>query len=220
MKLFHRDLSPQSAQVRAQIYAKQLSLPMTVVTENESLNGLGPNALPRLVLGDGSSLTESWAIMEFLETLYPLPRLMPESALGQAQLRVKASIANRHLMPLLLPLFLKIKHSQYADVDIEQSCQQLAAVYGHFEQLLAEHERSCDFRLGTDAVQPLPLDLADCALAPAFYFAQSLPQLYGQRNVLPDFPRVKSWWTEVQAHAAIVRVNYELQRGFQTYLST
>ncbi|WP_317928514.1 glutathione S-transferase family protein [Halioxenophilus sp. WMMB6] len=213
MKLLHRDLSPLSAQVRAQIYAKQLPLPLEAIAQAESLDGLGENSVPRLVLDDGGQLTEAWAIMEYLEALYPLPRLMPETVLAQARVRVKASIANRYLLPLLLPMFLKIKYSQYADVDIVQSCKRLRAIYRHFETLLPVAE-------GESFASESGLDLADCVLAPMIFFAQSLPRLYGQPDSLGEFPTVAAWWAALQSHPAIERVTYELQRGFQTYLAT
>ena len=106
-------------------------------------------------------------------------------------------------------------------MDTDHCCKQLTSVYQVFEQLLLESETNARHGLvSSDGESDVSLDLADCALAPAMFFAQALPQLYGHKSTLPDYPKVNRWWERVQAQPAIERVNYELQRGFHTYLST
>ena len=59
--------------------------------------------LPSLVEDDGNVLTQSLAIMEYLDEVYPEPPLLPADPRGRARVRALAqiSVANSH--PLIVP---------------------------------------------------------------------------------------------------------------------
>jgi maleylacetoacetate isomerase len=60
-------------------------------------------ALPSLVLDDGTVLTQSLAILEYLEETYPLPRLLPVDAAGRARVRALAAMVASDMHPLIVP---------------------------------------------------------------------------------------------------------------------
>ena len=60
-------------------------------------------ALPSLVLDDGTVLTQSLAILEYLEETYPMPRLLPEDAAGRARVRALAAMVASDMHPLIVP---------------------------------------------------------------------------------------------------------------------
>jgi maleylacetoacetate isomerase len=60
-------------------------------------------ALPSLVLDDGTVLTQSLAILEYLEETYPMPRLLPDDAAGRARVRALAATVASDMHPLIVP---------------------------------------------------------------------------------------------------------------------
>jgi maleylacetoacetate isomerase/maleylpyruvate isomerase len=60
-------------------------------------------ALPSLVLEDGTVLTQSLAILEYLEETYPLPKLLPVDAAGRARVRALAAMVASDMHPLIVP---------------------------------------------------------------------------------------------------------------------
>jgi len=56
--------------------------------------------LPTLVLDDGTVLTQSPAILEYLEEAYPAPPLLPASAVARAKVRAVAALIGCDIHPL------------------------------------------------------------------------------------------------------------------------
>ena len=62
---------------------------------------INPQArVPSLVLEDGTCLTQSPAILEWLEETYPTPALLPGDATGRAQVRAMAALIACDIHPL------------------------------------------------------------------------------------------------------------------------
>ena len=59
--------------------------------------------VPALVMDDGTVLTQSMAILEYLDEVYPAPALMPSDALARARVRMLAMIAVADTHPLVVP---------------------------------------------------------------------------------------------------------------------
>lgn len=65
---------------------------------------MNPQAkLPLLILEDGTRLTQSMAILEYLEDTHPGPALLPADALGRARVRALALIWAADHHPLIVP---------------------------------------------------------------------------------------------------------------------
>lgn len=60
-------------------------------------------AIPALVLDDGRTLTQSMAIMEYLEEALPVPPLLPADAVARARVRALAQIVVADGHPLVTP---------------------------------------------------------------------------------------------------------------------
>lgn len=56
--------------------------------------------VPLLVLDDGETLTQSMAIIEYLEEVYPHPPVLPSDALGRARVRALAQSVACEIHPL------------------------------------------------------------------------------------------------------------------------
>lgn len=60
-------------------------------------------AVPTLVFADGLALTQSLAILEYLEELHPMPPLLPGDARGRARVRALALLWAADHHPLIVP---------------------------------------------------------------------------------------------------------------------
>lgn len=65
------------------------------------LNPMG--AVPALILGDGTALTQSLAILEWIEETYRAPKLLPEGAAARARVRALCAITAADTHPLVVP---------------------------------------------------------------------------------------------------------------------
>ncbi|HEX4025429.1 MAG TPA: maleylacetoacetate isomerase [Steroidobacteraceae bacterium] len=69
-----------------------------------SYRALNPQAaVPTLILDDGTALTQSLAILEYLEEAYPQPPLLPADRYGRARVRSLALIWAADHHPLIVP---------------------------------------------------------------------------------------------------------------------
>ncbi|MDO6731781.1 maleylacetoacetate isomerase [Marinovum sp. 2_MG-2023] len=97
MKLYSYWRSTTSLRVRAAMNLKSLDydiVPVDLVAgdqRHESYQTLNPGkGVPTLVLDDGTVLTQSMAILDYLETRYPEPALLPVDPIARAKVRAAA----------------------------------------------------------------------------------------------------------------------------------
>ncbi len=69
-------------------------------SEYQAINPLG--GVPALMV-DGKPMTQSLAILEYLEDVHPEPALLPKDPLGRARVRGLAAIAVSDAHPLIVP---------------------------------------------------------------------------------------------------------------------
>src|SRR5215469_11661196 len=101
MKLYSWDLSPYSARVRMQIYAKGLT---DIAIEQPPTYGTAKfyedhpiGRIPLLEI-DGEAMPESDVIAEYLEEVYPDPSLLGATPRENANVRTLARIGDIYLM--------------------------------------------------------------------------------------------------------------------------
>jgi len=72
--------------------------------DTEAFRAINPQrALPALVVDGQASITQSLAILEYLEECCPEPRLLPPDPLGRARVRSLALLAAADTHPLIVP---------------------------------------------------------------------------------------------------------------------
>ena len=99
-------------------------------------------ALPSLVLEDGTVLTQSLAILEYLEETYPLPRLLPVDAAGRARVRALAAMVASDMHPLIVP-----RVQRYLTQELKLAPEQKTAWLRHWA---AESLHALEARLARD----------------------------------------------------------------------
>jgi glutathione S-transferase len=148
--------------------------------EHLARNPLGK--LPVLELDDGRCFTESLAIIEYLEELYPDPPLCGADPLERLRVRELERIAE---LGVLGPVG-RIVHATRSPVGYPPN----PPVADHFRRLLPEALRLLDQRLsdGRPFVAGDRPSIADCTLAAALQFAR-----FGEVEIDPGCRELGRW---------------------------
>ena len=165
----------------------------TGAQKSEAYLRLNPQGLvPALETDDGVVLTQSPAILEWLEETRPEPPLLPRDAAGRAQVRAMAALIGCDIHPLNNLRVLKAVRGLGADqagVDVWAG-QWIIDGFTALEALVVRHGEGWCF-----GATPT---LADCYL---------MPQLYSARRFNVDlaaFPRLLEIEARAEAHPAFI----------------
>jgi glutathione S-transferase len=205
MKLINLAHSPYAARVRILAYAKGLDLELVSPTglstpEFKQFNILGK--VPVLDTGE-YLIPESIVIMDYLEDIYPEPAMRPADPQRRALMNIFYRFPDVYIQPVLLPLFRQLGLADRQEDIIVDNIAALDIQLQLLDEMLERFERYGHSQL----------DLADCALAPILYFAQSVPRMLNGADVLENSPRVANWWDWVQQQEPVARVMTEIEEG-------
>jgi maleylacetoacetate isomerase/maleylpyruvate isomerase len=125
--------------------------------------------VPTLELDDGTRLTQSLAIIEYLDETHPEPALIPRDTLGRARVRALALLIACEIHPLN-----NLRVLQHLKRNLGQNEQQINAWYRHwvadglakFEAELAAMASTGKFCHGAAP------SMADCCLVPQIFNAK------------------------------------------------
>jgi len=208
MKLYSGDLSPYSARVRMQIYAKGIT---DIVLERPADFGL-PAFRQRNPIGripvldiDGDLMPESDVIAEYLEEVYPQPSLLGKTARETAHIRTIARVGDIYLMNNMFMLSpqSRAKTRNQGIVDL-------------LGGQVVRNVKALDKLIGTDGYAACGrLTLADCALVPALFLIENVLPTTGVDNPIPAAPNVAAWWAAIQTNEHAAKVLAELHRGLE-----
>lgn len=205
MKLYMFPIAPNPTRVRLQLAEKAHAgspLPVEEVAVNlpageqraaEHLARNPRGALPVLELDDGGFLTESLAIMEYLEELQPEPPMLGTSPLGRARVRELERIAETGvLMPVTF-----VVHTTNSPLGMPPLPEMAEA----FRRRLPTGLSSLDAVLadGRPFLAGERVTLADCTLAAGLQFGR-----FGEigLDLEPDYPHLAAWDTRYRARPA------------------
>ena len=188
MRLYHFSLSSASYRVRIAlnlkgIDAESVSLRLRDGEQRDpAYVAVNPQCLvPTLVLDDGTSLTQSQAIIEYLDETHPEPPLLPREAPARAWVRAVAQAIACDIHPLN-----NLRVLQYLECGLGQDAEAVKAWYAHW------------VGLGFDAIER---QLADppvrgrfcCGEAPGLADVFLVPQVRNARRYQIDlaaYPRI------------------------------
>jgi maleylacetoacetate isomerase len=174
MKLFNYFRSSASYRVRIALALKGLDydympvhLPKGEHTAESYAAVSASRLVPLLQDDDGARLTQSLAIIEYLEETHPQPPLLPADALGRARVRAIAQDIACEIHPLN-----NLRVLRYLVHDLKLSDDDKNRWYRHWvETGLEAVERQLTTQPGRYCHGDLPT-LADCCLVPQIFNAQ------------------------------------------------
>ena len=215
MKLYSADLSPYSARVRMQIYAKGIT---DIVIELPEHWGM-PKFRERFPIGrvpvldiDGDAIPESEVIAEYLEEIYPEPSLLGHTPRQNAHIRMLARIGDVYIINNMFMLSRQtgalsrqtptaIRNDPFSDQLTNEFLRNLKAL----DKLIGRNGFACLGRI----------TLADCALVPDFFFVENVLPVVGVDAPIPALANVGAYWAAIQKNEHAARVLIELRRGLE-----
>ena len=174
MKLYNYFRSSASFRVRIALHLKGLAydyLPVHLARGEQKKPAFAAvtaeGLVPVLELDDDRRLTQSMAIIEYLDETHPQPPLLPADALGRARVRALAQIVACEIHPLN-----NLRVLKYLVGELKASEDAKNAWYRHWVRLgLESYEAQLATRSGLYSHGDAPT-LADCCLAPQIFNAQ------------------------------------------------
>ncbi len=212
MKLYSGDLSPYSARVRLQIYAKgitdiTLERPATFGTP-EFRQQFPIGRIPVLDI-DGDMMPESEVIAEYLEEVYPKPSMLGATPRETAHIRTIARLGDIYIMNNMFMLSgqarAKTRDQGIVDLLAGQVVRNIKALDKLIGPQAGEHGFACCGRI----------TMADCALVPGLFMVENVLPATGVDNPIPGCANVAVYWAAIQQNAHAARVLVELHRGLE-----
>lgn len=191
MKLHDFAGAPNPKKVRVYLAEKGLSLPIQPVDilsgQNRTPEFLARNplgGLPVLELDDGSHLTESLAIIEYLEELHPTPPMVGSTPLERARIREAERICELGVLGTVATIF------QNTSPFFAGRLKQSADAAANAQVRLKNNLRVIDAKLATSPfVAGTKPSIADCTLLAALDFAA-----FGGIEIPSEFQHVHRWY--------------------------
>jgi len=210
MKLYSGDLSPYSARVRMQIYAKGLTDKITLerpasfgTPKFREDNPIG--RIPVLDI-DGDLMPESEVIAEYLEEVYPTPSLLGANPRETAHIRTIARIGDIYLMNNLFMLAGQVYAPEKNQGVIDLLAGQVTRNLKALDKIIGKDGFACCGRL----------TMADCALVPALFLVENtLTAVTAAPSPIPTLPNVAAWWAAIRENEHAAKVLAELHRGLE-----
>lgn len=208
MKLYSGDLSPYSARVRMQIYAKGIT---DIALERPAHFGT-PKFREEFPIGripvldiDGDMMPESEVIAEYLEEIHPEPSMLGATPRETAHIRTLARIGDVYLMNNMFMLSPQSRASARNEGIVELLGGQVVRNVKALDRLIGEDGFACCGRI----------TMADCALVPALFLIENVLPSTGVEDPIPSHPKVAAYWAAIQRNEHAAKVLVELHRGLE-----
>ena len=208
MKLYSGDLSPYSARVRMQIYAKGIG---DIALERPPEFGM-PGFRARFPIGripvlevDGVAIAESEVIAEYLEEIYPEPSMLGATPLETAHIRTVARVGDIYIMNNMFMLSAQARAATRSQDVVDLLGGQVVRNLKALDRMIGEDGFACCGRI----------TMADCALVPGLFMVENVLPSTGIENPIPKNARVAAYWAAIQRNEHAVRTLAELHRGLE-----
>lgn len=172
----------------------------TGAQKSDAFLALNPQGLVPALEADGAVLTQSPAILEWLEETHPEPPLLPTSAVARAQVRAMAALVACDIHPLNNLRVLKALREAFdADQDAVDAWagRWITAGFEALEALIERHGDGWCFGAAPT--------LADCCLIPQVYSARRF------NTPLDAFPRILAIEEKAAGHPAFMAAHPDRQ---------
>jgi glutathione S-transferase len=208
MKLYSGDLSPYSARVRMQIYAKgitdiPLERPATFGTPKfREDNPIG--RIPVLDI-DGDLMPESEVIAEYLEEIYPQPSMLGATPRETAHIRTVARIGDIYIMNNMFMLSPQSRAATRNQGIVDLLGGQVVRNIKALDKIIGKDGFACCGRV----------TMADCALVPGLFLVENVLPTVGLDDPIPKAANVAAYWAAIQQNEHAAKTLAELHRGLE-----
>ncbi len=139
LKLYHHPLSPLARRVWITLLEKNIPFESIIINlDGEQFKSdflkLNPFHQVPVIVNNGLRILESLAIIDYLESKYPTPSLLPKNAEQLAKIRMVQMLSDHKLIPQLLPIIVEPEKSR----KLIKSQRQLDRVLTIFSELLGD----------------------------------------------------------------------------------
>ncbi len=212
MKLYSGDLSPYSARVRMQIYAKgitdiTLERPATFGTP-EFRKEFPIGRIPVLDI-DGDMMPESEVIAEYLEEIYPKPSMLGATPRETAHIRTLARLGDIYIMNNMFMLSPQSRAASRNQGIVDLLGGQVTRNVKALDKLIGPQAGADGFACCGR------LTMADCALVPALFLVENVLPAVGVDDPIAANPNVAAYWAAIQKNEHAARTLVELHRGLE-----
>ena len=208
MKLYSGDLSPYSARVRLQIYAKGI----TDITLERPASFMTPKFREDHPIGripvldiDGDMMPESEVIAEYLEEIYPEPSMLGATPRETAHIRTVARIGDIYIMNNMFMLSPQSRAATRNQGIVDLLGGQVVRNIKALDKIIGKDGFACCGRS----------TMADCALVPGLFLVENVLPSVGAENPIPKNPNVAAYWAAIQTNAHAAKTLAELHRGLE-----
>lgn len=212
MKLHTGDLSPYSAKVRMQIYAKgitDIEFVLDPSFRKGKFSDVSPiGRIPVLDIGGGDIIPESEVIAEYLEEIYPEPSMLGTDPRGRAKVRTISRIADIYLMNNIFLALPQLSRKTRVDAIRDLFVAQVTRGMGALERLIG----TGDFAVGNT------MTIADCTLVPALWMCQNTVPNLGVPGPIDATTNVAAYWARIRKNEIAAKVLAEMDRGMKARL--
>ena len=208
MKLYSGDLSPYSARVRMQIYAKGIT---GITLERPAHFGMPKfredhpiGRIPVLDI-DGDMMPESEVIAEYLEAIYPEPLMLGKTPRETAHIRTITRIGDIYIMNNMFMLSPQSRAATRNQGIVDLLGGQVVRNLKALDKMIGRDGFACCGRL----------TMADCALTPALFLVENVLPAVGIENAIAANANVAAYWAAIQTNEHATKTLTELHRGLE-----
>ena len=134
LKFYHNYFSPYSRCVWIAIQVKKIDAELIIHSASHQTN---PFDYIPTINDDGFEISDTLAILDYLEAKYPTPALLPKEPKTLAIARMVANVSIDRLLPVVTPLFSELVGWQNYDCQsLESNERQILEILTHLESLL------------------------------------------------------------------------------------
>ncbi len=209
MKLYTYFQSSASYRARIALSLKGLKPEMEYINltkgeqENSAYAAVNPQMVVPALIDKGHKLSQSLAIMEYLEENYPAPAILPKDPFARAYVRELALVVAADISP-----FGNLKVRKYLEVELKQDKDARQKWVQHwvndglaaFEKILVQEKKAGRFCYGDTPT------MADCCLIPQLFNAQRF------KCDLTPFPNILHIAENCSQHPAFIEAHPSKQK--------